>query len=91
MTKFVSIATKNGNVQVEAELLTGYLTEAGIHYTTIDDEKEELKMIGEAMESKTGIPAAQFLKYAKARHDKKTKATKEIGELFEALDNAVGA
>lgn len=89
MTKFVSIATKNGTIQIEAELLKGYLSETREHYEAIEDAKEQLKLIGEAIESKSNIPTAQFLKYAKARHDKKTKAAKEIGELFTELDNAM--
>lgn len=89
MTKFVSIATKNGNVEVEAELLKGYLSETAEHYEAIDEAKNELKLIGEAIEEKTGIKPAQFLKYAKARFDEKTEASKEIGELFTALDDAI--
>jgi hypothetical protein len=84
------IETKNGTVEVNSELLTGYLSEAAAHYSAIDSAKVDLKLIGEALEEKTGIKAGTIMKYAKSRHDDKTKEATELGELFEQLDAAMG-
>lgn len=86
-----SIETKNGTVEVNAELLTGYLQEASAHYAAIDSAKTDLKLIGEALEEKTGIKSSLIMKYAKSRYDEKTKETTELGELFQQLDEAVEA
>jgi hypothetical protein len=88
MANTVSIATKNGTYQVDAELLNGYLSESVDHYQTIEDAKNELKLIGEALEEKTGIKASLIMKYAKARFDAKTADVKETGDIFTALDEA---
>jgi hypothetical protein len=89
MANTVSIATKHGNYNVDADLLQGYLSEANEHYEAIDEAKNELKLIGEALEEKTGIKASLIMKYAKARYDAKTGDVKETGEVFAALDNVV--
>ena len=83
-----SIETKNGTVEVNAELLTGYLQEASTHYAAIDAAKTDLKLIGDALSEKTGLKASLIMKYAKAKYDDSTKATTELGELFEQLDAA---
>ena len=83
-----TIETKNGAVEVNQELLTGYIDEAATHYAAIDSAKGDLKLIGEALEEKTGIKATLIMKYAKAKYDDKVKDTTELGELFEQLTAA---
>ena len=86
-----TIETKNGTIEVNQELLQGYIDEAAMHYSAIDAAKTDLKLIGEALEDKTGIKAGLIMKYAKAKYDDKTKDTTELGELFQQLDEAVEA
>lgn len=83
-----TIETKNGPIEVDQELLSGYIDEAHTHYSTVDAAKAELKLIGEALEEKTGIKAGTIMKYAKAKYDDKTKDATELGALYEQLDNA---
>lgn len=98
MTNVVSMTFKGQTVTVNADLLQGYLAETTEHYDTIEDAKSELKLIGEALEEQTKIPASVILKYAKARYDdakkensNKRKTTKETGEIFGAIDNALSS
>lgn len=86
-----TIETKNGSIEINQELLSGYIDEAATHYAAIDAAKGDLKLIGEALEEKTGIKATLIMKYAKARYDDRTKDTTELGELFEQLDAATEA
>lgn len=83
-----TIETKNGPIEVNQELLAGYIEEAHTHYSKMDSAKAELKLIGEALEEKTGIKAGTIMKYAKAKYDDKTKDATELGALYEQLDNA---
>lgn len=84
--------TQDSNlVEISQELLSGYMSEAYEHHRAIDDAKEDLKLIGEALEEKTGIKASLVMKYIKAKYDDKVKGAKELGELFEKLDTVVGA
>jgi len=87
----ITIETKSGPVAVDQELLNGYIDEAGRHYAKIDEAKGDLKLIGEALEEKTGIKAALLMKYAKAKYADSTEATTELGELFTQLDAATVA
>ena len=86
-----TIETKNGPVEVDPELLAGYIDEAYTHYGAMDEAKAQLKLIGEALEEKTGIKASLLMKYAKAKYDDKTEAATELGTLFEQLDAATGS
>jgi hypothetical protein len=85
-----TINTANGPVEVSQELLAGYISESSMHYSAIEGAKTDLKLIGEALEEKTGIKASLIMKYIKAKHDDKVKDTKELGELFGQLDIAMG-
>jgi len=86
-----TIETTNGPIEINAELLTGYISEAANHYAAIDAAKADLKLIGEALSEKTGLKSSLIMKYAKSRYDDSTEAAKELGELFEQLDVATGA
>jgi hypothetical protein len=85
-----TINTPSGPIEVSQELLNGYIEEAANHYAAMASAKADLKLIGEALEEKTGLKASTILKYAKAKYDDSTKATTELGELFEQLDMAMG-
>ena len=82
------INTSVGEVSINTELFNGYITECATHYAAIDAAKNDLKLIGSALEEATSLKASLVLKYAKAKYDDATKATKELGELFEQLDMA---
>ena len=86
-----TIETKNGPIEINTDLLSGYIDEASNHYAAMDSAKTDLKLIGEALEEKTGIKASLIMRYAKARYDDKTNDAKELGELFEQLDAATEA
>jgi hypothetical protein len=86
-----TIETKDGPIEISQELLAGYISESSTHYSAIEDAKTDLKLIGEALEEKTGIKASLIMKYVKAKHDDKVKDATELGELFGQLDLAVGA
>lgn len=83
-----TIETNNGPIEINAELLNGYIDESAKHYAAMAAAKTDLKLIGEALEERTGIKASLIMKYAKAKFDDKTKDATELGELFEQLDAA---
>lgn len=91
MTNVVSMTIKGQTVTIEQQLLEGYLNESYEHLDDINEANAQLKLIGEAIEEKTGVPAATFIKYVKAKHKQKTAAAKELGELFGAFDNALAS
>jgi hypothetical protein len=91
MTTTVSLIYKGKTITVQADLLEGYINESYDHLDNINEANEQLKLIGEAIENKSGLPAAAFLKYAKARHKQKTGDAKALGELFGGLDNALAS
>ena len=86
-----TIDTVNGPIEINQELLSGYIDEASTHYAAMDAAKADLKLIGEALEEKTGLKASLIMKYDKSRYDDKTKETTELGVLFEQLDEAIAA
>lgn len=86
-----TIETNNGPIEINQELLNGYIDEAAKHYAAIDVAKSDLKLIGEALSEKTGIKSSLIMKYAKAKYDDRIKDTTELAELFEQLDAATEA
>lgn len=90
MTKTTTFQFDGKNVTIDRDLLNGYITEAFNHYEQIEDDKQELKLIGEALAAATGIKATKIMKYVKARYDAKVRDAKAIGSLFENLDIAAG-
>jgi hypothetical protein len=92
MTKVTTIETKAGNVTINAELFQGYINEAFDHLDAVAEADELFNEVVETVAETTGMKKPLVKKYLKARHKAQTKATKELGELFTALDNAtVGA
>jgi hypothetical protein len=86
-----TIATKDGNVTIDAALFQAYTEEAFEYLETIVEATDHFKELVETVEETTGLKKATVAKYLKARHAEKTKETKELGNLFAALDDAVGA
>lgn len=86
-----TIETNNGTIEINAELLNGYISEAAKHYAAMDAAKTDLKLIGESLEESTGIKASTLMKYCKSKYDDKVKDVTELGELFERLDAATEA
>jgi predicted solute-binding protein len=92
MTKVTTIATKTGNVNINAALFQGYIDEAFDHLEAAAAAVEKFKEVVETVSETTGLKKPVVSKYLKARYETKTKDAKELGELYTALDNAtVGA
>lgn len=91
MTNVVSIDTKDGKATINGELFQGYLDEAYGYLDKIAEEEEKFKEVIETVAETTGLKPAIVKKYIKARYEAKTKATKELGEIFTAIDNATSS
>jgi hypothetical protein len=92
MTQITTIETKTGNVTINAALFQGYIEEAFDHLDAAAEAQELFKEVVETVAETTGLKKAIVSKYLKARHAAATKQTKELGELFTALDDAtIGA
>lgn len=89
MANVVTIETKNGQVTINSELLTGYIQEAFEHLTVKSEAEAMFKEVVETVAETTSLPKGVVSKYFKARFEEKTKDTKELGELFGKLDEAV--
>jgi hypothetical protein len=89
MTNVVSIEFDGKNVQIDQEMFQEYLKEAFEHLATIEEADQQFKEVVETVSETTGLKKAKVSKYLKERHAAKTKATRELGQLFEALDDVV--
>ena len=69
--------------------LAEYLKEFITLQEGIDLKKDVIKNLIEGVSDSTGLEKVQVSKYFKARYDAKTGDTKEIGELFAALDDGL--
>lgn len=94
-TTTISISTINGPVTINAELFQNYVNEAFEYLDEIEElkgklkeQKDLLKEVVETVAETTKLDKKVVAKYFTARHEESTKATKELGELFSALDEA---
>lgn len=88
MTQHVTtIDTSDGTATIDQELFQGYLKEAYEHLTAIEEATEMFKEVVETVAENTGIKKNKVSKYLKQRFEAKTKETKELGELFQNLDD----
>lgn len=95
MSNTITISTINGPATINAELFQGYVSEAFEYLDAIEelkrklkDQKDLLKGVVETVAETTKLDKKIVAKYFTARHEESTKATKELGELFTALDEA---
>ena len=85
--------TKNTNnqlINLSAEniaLLKTYRTETVGHYNSIQQAKDELKLIIEAASDKTGVPKNVISKYFKLCYDAKTQEFLEQAAVIESLNS----
>lgn len=88
MTQHVTtIETTDGTATINQELFQGYLKEAYEYLTEIANATELFKEVVETVAENTGLKKNKVSKYIKQRFEAKTKETKELGELFQNLDN----
>lgn len=86
-----TIATKDGTVKIDSALFQGYTDEAFEYLKEIATQAENFKSVVETVAETTGLKKAFVSKYLKARFEEKTKDAKDLGNLYEAIDKAVGA
>lgn len=84
--KISTIDTSEGTITINSELFTGYYQEALSVLDAIAESTKDFNEIVETVAENTGMKKAKVAKYFKERFAEKTKATKEIGELFGTLD-----
>jgi type VI protein secretion system component VasK len=88
MTQITTISTAAGDVTINSDLFQGYVNEAFDHLDAVAEATELFNEVVETVAETTKLKKPLVKKYLKARHEAKTKATKELGELFTALDEA---
>lgn len=90
MSNVVTLDFEGKNVKIDQDLFQGYLKEAFEHLGVIEEADGLFKEVVETVAETTGLKKARVSKYFKERFAAKTKATKELGELFGKLDEVVG-
>lgn len=89
MSNIITIDTTDGIVKIDSDLMKGYLSESYEYLDTISEAQKNFKDVVETVSDTTGLKKALVSKYLKERYELKTKKTKELGELFGKLDEAV--
>jgi uncharacterized protein (UPF0335 family) len=84
----IAIQTTEGTVNVNAELLRTYYTEASELLKNEADAKEQFKDAIEAQAEALGVDKKVLTKYFKARFKEATKEASQQGKVFEQLDEA---
>ena len=88
MSKMVTIETPDGVIELDADLLNGYRTEAFEFLRDEAEAKRDFKDAVEAQAETLGISKKLLTKYLKASFKAKTKEARELGDLFTQLDEA---
>jgi hypothetical protein len=88
MSKMVTIETPDGVIELDADLLNGYRTEAFEFLREEAEQKRNFKDAVEAQAETLGISKKLLTKYLKASFKAKTKEARELGDLFTQLDEA---
>jgi predicted solute-binding protein len=89
MTNTTTIQLADGVATVDQELFQNYLKEAFEHLGAMEEAEDMFKEVVETVAETTKIKKSKVGKYFKERYAAKTKATKELGQLFEKLDEVV--
>jgi len=84
----IAIQTTEGTVNVNAELLRAYYTEASELLQSEADAKEQFKEVIEAQAEAMNIDKKTLTKYFKARFKEATKEASQQGQVFAQLDEA---
>lgn len=90
MTNVTTIQVGDITATIDADVFKGYTAEAFDVQRKQDNLKTDWKILVETIAETTQLPKKEVNKYLKARYKLETKAPKLQGELFEALDAAVG-
>ena len=88
MTNVTTIETKAGKVTIKEELFKGYVNESFEYLQAIAHNQTLLKELVETVAETTGMKKGVVSKYLKQRFEDKTNETKDLGNLFEQLDEA---
>lgn len=90
MTQHITtLETSEGTATINQELFQGYVKEAFEHLTTMAEAEGYFKEVVETVAETTKLKKSKVSKYLKERYAAKTKATREMGALFEKLDEVV--
>lgn len=89
MSNVTTIEFDGKNVQIDQELFQGYIKEAFEHLGVMEEADQLFKGVVETVSETSGLAKAKVAKYFKESFTAKTKATRELGQLFEALDDAL--
>lgn len=89
MSNKTQIEIDGVTVEIDGELLREYRTEAFEILSKEAEAKADFKDAMEAQAKTLGIPKKVLTKYLKAAFKAKTKEARELGTVFEQLDNAV--
>lgn len=90
MTEQIKFTLKDGSeITVDPKLMRGYYSEAAKALKAEADAKVEFKDIIETVVENTGLSKRLASKYFKAKYKQATSTDKEIGEVFETLDEAL--
>lgn len=87
----LTIDVDGTNVVIDSELMRGWSDEAHGYLRKIEIEQEYFKLLVETVSETTKLPKAKASKYLKNRFKAANKELKAQADLFEAIDNAVGA
>jgi transcription termination factor NusB len=89
MSHITTINFEGTNVTIDQELFQNYMKESFEHLGAMEEADQMFKEVVETVAENTGLKKAKISKYLKERFAAKTKATKELGVLFEKLDEVV--
>jgi hypothetical protein len=84
----VAIEIGGETVELDVELLKGYVEESFNYLRKEAEAKSEFKAAVEAQAETLGIDKKIFTKYLKSAFKDKTKEQSVLGEVFAALDEA---
>lgn len=90
MTQHITtLETSEGTATIDQELFQNYVKESFEHLTAMAEAEGYFKEVVETVAETTGLKKSKVSKYMKERFAATTAKTKEMGELFEKLDEVV--
>jgi predicted solute-binding protein len=89
MTEQLKFTTSEGEATVDPKVMAGYYSEAATYLGQEAVAKADYKLVVETVAETTNLTKRVVSKYFKARYKEATKTDKEIGEVFEILDEAL--
>lgn len=87
----LTIDVDGTNVTIDSKLMKGWNEEAHGYLRKIEILNEDFKLLVGTVSETTKLPKAKVSKYLKNRFKSANKELKAQADLFEMIDNAVGA